>query len=389
MSLALIIALLAVAAWVYLLVGHGGFWRARECDAGPAAEAPSGGWPSVVAVIPARNEADVVAQSIGSLLRQDYEGSLNVILVDDQSSDATAEIAEAAARAADASERLTVIKGESLPAGWTGKLWALHQGIEHALASAEAPAYLLLSDADIGYAADSLTRQVAVAEKGGYALVSRMAKLRCENLPERVLIPAFIFFFQMLFPFAWVNSTDRRMAAGAGGCMLTHRRDLEAAGGVASVRSALIDDCALAAKLKAQGPIRLELSPRVVSLRPYESLGEIRRMVARSAYAQLRFSPLLLAGTVFGMALIYVAPPALAIFAVGAPRWLGLLAWAGMALSFQPTLRFYRLSPLWGWALPVIASLYLLFTLDSAWQHSKGRGGMWKGRAQAPGAGAA
>jgi hopene-associated glycosyltransferase HpnB len=389
MNLALIIALLAVAAWAYLLVGHGGFWRARECDAGPAAEAPSGGWPSVVAVIPARDEADVVAQSIGSLLRQDYEGSLNVILVNDQSSDATAEIAEAAARAADASERLTVIKGEPLPAGWTGKLWALHQGIEHALASAEVPAYLLLSDADIGYAADSLARQVAVAEKGGYALVSRMAKLRCENLPERVLIPAFIFFFQMLFPFAWVNSTDRRLAAGAGGCMLTHRRDLEAAGGVASVRSALIDDCALAAKLKAQGPIRLELSPRVVSLRPYESLGEIRRMVARSAYAQLRFSPLLLAGTVLGMALIYVAPPALTIFAQGAPRWLGLLAWAAMALSFQPTLRFYRLSPLWGWALPGIASLYLFFTLDSAWQHRNGRGGMWKGRAQAPGAGAA
>ncbi len=389
MSLTLIIGMLTVAAWAYLLFGHGGFWRARECDAGPVKDGPSGGWPSVTVVIPARNEADVVAQSIGSLLRQDYEGELRVVLVDDQSSDGTADIAEAAARAADASDRLTVVKGGPLPAGWTGKLWALHQGIERALESAEPPDYLLLSDADIGYAADSLTRQVVVAESGGYALVSRMAKLRCENLPERALIPAFIFFFQMLFPFAWVNSANRRMAAGAGGCMLTHRRDLQAAGGVASVRSALIDDCALAARLKAQGPIRLELSPRVVSLRPYQSLGEIRRMVARSAYAQLRFSPLLLAGTLVGMALIYVAPPALTIFAHGAPRWLGLLAWAGMAWSFQPTLRFYRLSPLWGWALPVIASIYLAFTVDSAWQHSKGRGGMWKGRAQAPGAGAA
>ena len=389
MSLILIIGLLAVAAWAYLLFGHGGFWRARECDAGPVPSEPHGGWPSVAAVIPARNEADVVAQSIGSLLRQDYEGQLSVVLVDDQSSDGTGDVAEAAARAAEASDRLTVIKGDPLPAGWTGKLWALHQGIEHAVASAEPPDYLLLSDDDIGYAADSLTRQVAVAESGGYALVSRMAKLRCESLPERALIPAFIFFFQMLFPFAWVNSTNRRMAAGAGGCMLTHRRDLQAAGGVASVRSALIDDCALAARLKAQGPIRLELSPRVVSLRPYQSLGEIRRMVARSAYAQLRFSPLLLGGTLLGMALIYLAPPALTIVAHGAPRWLGLLAWAGMAWSFQPTLRFYRLSPLWGWVLPVIASIYLLFTLDSAWQHSKGRGGMWKGRAQAPGAGAA
>ncbi len=202
--------------------------------------------------------------------------------------------------------------------GWTGKLWALSQGIAAAQASAEPPEYLLLSDADIGYAADSLSRQVAIAIVGGQALVSRMAKLRCENFSERALIPAFIFFFQMLFPFAWVNRADRRTAAGAGGCMLVHRRDLEAAGGVASIRGALIDDCALAGKLKAQGPIRLELSPRVVSLRPYQSLGEIRRMVARSAYAQLRFSPLLLLGTVAGMALLYVAPPALAIFAHGA-----------------------------------------------------------------------
>jgi hypothetical protein len=166
-----------------------------------------------------------------------------------------------------------------------------------------------------------------------------------------------------------------------------HRRDLEAAGGVASIRGALIDDCALAGKLKAQGPIRLELSPRVVSLRPYQSLGEIRRMVARSAYAQLRFSPLLLLGTIAGMALLYVAPPALAIFAHGAPRLLGAITWLSMAASYQPTLRFYRLSPFWGLALPAIAAMYLLFTIDSAWQHSKGRGGMWKGRAQAPGAG--
>jgi hopene-associated glycosyltransferase HpnB len=228
---------------------------------------------------------------------------------------------------------------------------------------------------------------VAIAASGGYALVSRMAKLRCENFAERALIPAFIFFFQMLFPFAWVNRADRRTAAGAGGCMLVHRRDLEAAGGVASIRGALIDDCALAGKLKGQGPIRLELSPRVVSLRPYQSLNEIRRMVARSAYAQLRFSPLLLLGTVLGMALIYVAPPALTLFAHGGARLLGVLAWLAMAWSYQPTLRFYRLSPFWGLALPAIAAMYLAFTIDSAWQHSQGRGGMWKGRAQAPGTG--
>jgi hopene-associated glycosyltransferase HpnB len=387
MSVLMIIALVSLAAWIYLLFGHGGFWRAHEMDDGPVPAEPAGGWPSVAVVIPARNEADVVAQSVGSLLRQDYDGALRVILVDDQSSDGTAAVARAAAEAAGASDRLTVIEGEALPPGWTGKLWALNQGIAAAQTSAEPPEYLLLSDADIGYAADSLSRQVAIAIAGGWALVSRMAKLRCENFSERALIPAFIFFFQMLFPFAWVNRADRRTAAGAGGCMLVHRRDLEAAGGVASIRGALIDDCALAGKLKAQGPIRLELSPRVVSLRPYQSLGEIRRMVARSAYAQLRFSPLLLLGTIAGMALLYVAPPALAIFAHGAPRLLGAITWLSMAASYQPTLRFYRLSPFWGLALPAIAAMYLLFTIDSAWQHSKGRGGMWKGRAQAPGAG--
>jgi hopene-associated glycosyltransferase HpnB len=216
-----------------------------------------------------------------------------------------------------------------------------------------------------------------------------MAKLRCENLAERALIPAFIFFFQMLFPFAWVNRPDRRTAAAAGGCMLVRRQDLRQAGGIESIRDALIDDCALAARLKTRGPIRLELTERVVSLRPYPSLGEIRRMVARSAYAQLRYSPLLLLGTIAGMALIYVAPPALALFAEGAARGLGILGWLAMALAFQPTLRFYRLSPLWGLALPAIAAIYLLFTLDSAYQHGRGRGGMWKGRAQAPGSGAA
>jgi len=388
MSLVMILALLSLAAWAYLLFGHGGFWRAREMDDGPAPAEPAGGWPSVAVVIPARDEADVVAQSIGSLLRQDYDGALQVILVDDQSSDGTAAAARSAAQAAGAADRLTVIEGEALPAGWTGKLWALSQGIDAAQSSAEPPEYLLLSDADIGYAADSLSRQVAIAVAGGQALVSRMAKLRCENFWERALIPAFIFFFQMLFPFAWVNRADRRTAAGAGGCMLVHRRDLEAAGGVASIRGALIDDCALAAKLKAQGPIRLELSPRVVSLRPYQSLDEIRSMVARSAYAQLRFSPLLLLGTVAGMALIYVAPPALALFGHGPARLLGAVSWLAMAASYQPTLRFYRLSPFWGLALPAIAMMYLLFTIDSAWQHGKGRGGMWKGRAQAPGAGA-
>ena len=391
MNLALLIALLSLAAWLYLLLGRGDFWRGRECEAAdaPRPEAPTGGWPDVVAIVPARNEADVVASSIGSLLRQDYPGSLKVILVDDQSSDGTADIAEAAALAAGCPGRLTVLQGSALPAGWTGKLWAISQGVEHLEQGGEQPVFLLLSDADIGYAADCLTRQVAIATGGGYALVSRMAKLRCENLAERSLIPAFIFFFQMLFPFAWVNRPDRSTAAAAGGCMLVRLQDLQAAGGIASIREALIDDCALAARLKTQGPIRLELTERVVSLRPYPSVGEIRRMVARSAYAQLRYSPLLLLGTLLGMALIYVAPPALALFSEGGARFIGILAWLAMAWAFQPTLRFYRLSPFWGLALPAIATVYLLFTMDSAYQHRRGRGGMWKGRTQAPCSGVA
>jgi hopene-associated glycosyltransferase HpnB len=388
MNPALLIALLSLAAWLYLLFAHGGFWRGaeREGAEGPPPQEPAGGWPAVAAIVPARNEADVVGQSIGSLLRQNYEGPFSVILVDDSSSDGTTAAAQAAA--VDFPGRLTVLQGRPLPDGWTGKLWALSQGVDHAEGLAMRPEFLLLSDADIGYAADSLSRQVAGAVAGGYVLVSRMAKLRCENLAERALIPAFIFFFQMLFPFAWVNRADRRTAAAAGGCMLLRRHELTRAGGIAAIRDALIDDCALAGRLKTQGPIRLELTERVVSLRPYPSLGEIRRMVARSAYAQLHFSPLLLLATVLGMALIYVAPPALALFASGGPRLLGLAGWIAMAAAFQPTLRFYRLSPLWGLALPAIAAVYLLFTLDSAYQHGRGRGGMWKGRAQAPGSGA-
>ena len=391
MTVVLPIALLSLAAWLYLLFAHGDFWRGRERDPAdaPPPQTPADGWPDVVAILPARNEADVVAYSIGSLLRQNYEGSLQVILVDDQSGDGTARVAEAAAESAGCRDRLTVLQGGDLPPGWTGKLWALSQGVEHAQDRGKPPEFLLFSDADIGYAADSLSRQVALALSGGYSLVSRMAKLRCENLAERALIPAFIFFFQMLFPFAWVNRPDRRIAAAAGGCMLVRIQDLRQAGGIESIRGALIDDCALAARLKIRGPIRLELTERVVSLRPYPSLAEIRRMVARSAYAQLRYSPLLLLGTIAGMALIYVAPPALAFFAQDAARWLGILGWLAMALAFQPTLRFYRLSPLWGLALPAIAAIYLLFTLDSAYQHGRGRGGMWKGRAQAPGSGAA
>jgi hopene-associated glycosyltransferase HpnB len=336
----------------------------------------------VIAVMPARDEAACIADSLASLLRQEYAGRLAVILVDDNSSDSTAEIAYRTAAAAGAADRLTVISGRPLPAGWTGKLWAMHQGVEAAKQDQPRAGYLLLTDADIVYAPETLARLVAKAEAGRLVLTSLMAKLRCESPAERALIPAFILFFQMLYPFAWVNRPGDATAAAAGGCMLVRTDALRAAGGVERVRGALIDDCALAQVLKTQGSIWLGLSERVHSVRPYPRLHDVRRMVSRSAYAQLRYSPLLLIGCVIAMALTYLAPPLLALFGNGLSRWLGLGSWILMGLAFLPTLRFYRVSPLWGAALPAIAFVYVLFTLDSAWASARGRGGLWKGRVQ-------
>ena len=371
-----LVALAALAVWLYLISGRGGFWLAAERDDdGPAPSV----WPAVTAVIPARDEAQGVGETIASLLQQDYPGPFSVILVDDQSTDGTAEVARQAAAAA--ADRLTILPGAALPAGWTGKLWAMKQGVEHAQISE--PTYLLLTDADIVFAPEVLTRLVSQAQAEGLVLTSLMAKLRCESFAERALIPAFIFFFQMLYPFAWVRRHDYATAAAAGGCMLVRRDALRAAGGIEDIRGALIDDCALAHNLKTHGPIQLSLTERVRSIRAYAAVQDIRRMVARSAYAQLRYSPLLLAGTVAGLALTYLAPVPLALFSHGLAQALGLLAWAMMAIAFQPTLRLYRLSPLWGPFLPAIALAYMAFTLDSAYQHARKRGGLWKGRVQA------
>ena len=369
------VAAAALAIWLYLIVGRGGFWLASELDNGGPAPAA---WPAVTAVIPARDEAEGVGDTIVSLLKQDYAGAFSVILVDDQSTDGTADVARRAAGAA--ADRLIVVPGAALPAGWTGKLWAMTQGVARALPGK--PVYLLFTDADIVYDPDALTRLVSEAQAKGLVLNSRMARLRCESFAERAFVPAFIFFFQMLYPFAWVNRYDRGMAAAAGGCMLVRRDALDAAGGIEAIRGALIDDCALARNLKPQGPIRLSLTGRVCSIRGYATAQEIRRMVARSAYAQLGYSPLLLAATVAGLALVYLAPVLLALFGHGLAQGLGLVAWAVMASAFQPILRFYRLSPLWGPFLPAIALAYMAFTLDSAYQYARKRGGLWKGRVQ-------
>jgi hopene-associated glycosyltransferase HpnB len=373
------LAIICVLAWVYLIGGRGAFWLGRVRDTGTLAPEPHP-WPSVIAVVPARNESENIAASVQSLLRQDYAGPFSVIVVDDDSNDGTA---AAVARAAEAvpQRAITVAKSKGPPHGWTGKLWAVKQGID--VAQRSQPEYLLLTDADIVHARDTLAWLVRQSVAGGFVLTSLMAKLRCESLAERSHVPAFIYFFQMLFPFPRVCRAASSVAAAAGGCMLIRADALASAGGIASIRNALIDDCSLAATLKKIGPIWLGLTDRVRSIRPYDTLSDVKRMISRSAYAQLRYSPLLLAATTAGMAVTFITPPLLAMFATGLPRFLALIAWFAMALSYIPTLRFYRLSPGWSVALPAIASLYLFYTLISAYQYLRGRGGQWKGRVQA------
>lgn len=368
------IGALSLVIWIVLIAGHGGFWLTRERDTRDLPPEPLQ-WPEVIAVVPARDEAEVIARSIGSLLAQDYPGAFRVILVDDSSSDGTAAIARNTAGA----DRLEVLSGQPLAPGWTGKLWAVSQGVAEA---GQTPRYLWLTDADISHASDTLRTLVARAESRDLVLASLMAKLRCESLAERALVPAFVFFFQMLYPFARVNRPTG-IGAAAGGCMLVRRDALAAAGGIAAIRNALIDDCALGAALKRQGRVWLGLTERAQSIRGYETAGTVVAMIVRSAYAQLGYNPLALIGTILGLALVYLVPPMLALFAIGAARLAGMGAWALMALSFQPMLRFYRRSRLWSLALPAIAAFYAGCTLLSAWQQYRGRGGMWKGRAQA------
>jgi hopene-associated glycosyltransferase HpnB len=386
--IAVAVSLIPLAIWAYLLFGRGWFWLCGERDDSAAAankvRNEADVWPSLVAIIPARDEADMIAHSVGSLLRQDYSGPFSVVVVDDQSTDGTAAVASTAASDAGAAERLKIVTGNGPPPGWTGKLSAMRQGLAEVEAGAQAPEFVLFTDADIAYAPHVLTRLVAIARAKNSVLTSLMVKLRCESAAERWLAPAFVFFFQMLYPFAWVNDRRRPTAAAAGGCMLVRRETLHAAGGLEAVQSALIDDCALGALMKGQGPIWLGLTESVDSLRAYPTFADFHRMVARSAFAELRYSPLRLVGAIGGMALVYVTPPLFAIFARGGAQVAGAVAWAMMALALAPTLRLYRRPFVGGLALPGIAAAFLAFTFDSALQYWRGRGGYWKGRVQAP-----
>jgi hopene-associated glycosyltransferase HpnB len=381
------LAFVPVAIWAYLLFGKGWFWLCRERDDADAADRgthdAAADSPSVVAVIPARDEAEAVARAVGSLLRQDFSGRFSIVVVDDQSSDGTAGEARAAAEAAIAAGRVRIVTGSAPPQGWTGKLWAMRQGLAVVEAEESPPEFVLFTDADIACAPQTLRRLVAIARETDSVLVSLMAKLRSVSTAERLLAPAFVFFFQKLYPFAWVNDPGRRTAAAAGGCMLVRREALAAAGGLETLRDALIDDCALAAAMKRQGAIWLGLTENVHSLRAHPDIADFGRMIVRSAFAQLHYSSILLIGAVAGMAATYLAPPLLAVFGHGAAQAAGLIAWALMAFAFVPMLRFYRQPVAFGVALPAIAAAYTVFTIESAVQHWRGRGGKWKGRYQA------
>ena len=375
MSGAALVAGVALAVWVYLLLGRGFFWLPSFL---PAAAAPKR-WPRVVAVVPARNEAKVVGEAVASLLAQDYPGEFSVVLVDDHSSDSTAAAARGAA--AGRADRLTVMPAPPLPSGWSGKLWALAEGVRQIEAGRAPPDLYLFTDADIAHAPANLARLVRTLEGRGCDLVSLMARLRCESLAERFLIPAFVFFFAMLYPFGWASHPRRRTAAAAGGCVLMRREAYHRIGGFAAIRGELIDDCALARAVKRHGRIHLALAQETRSLRPYPYLEDIWSMVARTAYTQLGHSPLTLAATVAGLLLTFVAPPLL-VLPGGAGGWLAAGAWAAMAVAYAPMLHFYRCSPLWAPLLPLVALVYVAATLDSARRHYRGRGGEWKGRVQ-------
>ncbi len=379
------VALLGAAsllAWLVLVFAHGRFWMSDQRLGGDA-RAPDP-WPTVVAVIPARDEADVIAETASAVLRQDYPGALLVVLADDESSDGTGDVARATARALGLGGRLDVVPTKPRPEGWVGKTWALHTGVTHARGARPEADFYWLSDADVAPSPRTLRRLVAKACEERLDMASLMVKLHCARGWERLLVPAFVYFFQKLYPFPRVNDPRSRVAAAAGGCVLVRADALARAGGIEAIRGEVIDDCALGRRLKQAGRVWLGLGTEERSVRPYEGLRDIWDMVARSAYTQLRHSPLIVAGTLLGLTLLYVAPPVLLL---GAPLHgstfaaaCGGAAWLAMATTFLPTLALYRRSFWWSLALPVAGTLYAAMTFDSMRRHWRGDGSRWKGR---------
>jgi len=413
----LILMLLSLIIWIILLLFRGQFWQGDQRLF--EVKEPLLNYPSVAIIVPARNEAELISTSLRSLLNQNYPGLFSIILVDDQSIDNTANIAQETAKSLNQTDRLNIITSQPLPGGWTGKLWAMEQGVKYTSMLNYIPQYILFTDADIEHSPNNLKQLVEKAETENLQLVSLMVLLRCQSFWEKLLIPAFVFFFQKLYPFRWVNHPQSQLAAAAGGCILIRQEALTRIGGLAILKHALIDDCSLAQAVKntpltplgnggedqlftsvSQGfsmgnfifpfssksdyPIWLGLTETTHSLRPYPNLSSIWDMVARTAFSQLNFSIILLGLTLIGMILIYLISPLSLIWGIvhgnNLVILLALLTWLLMEIAYYPTLKLYQLSPVWGLTLPLIGFLYGLMTLDSALRYWRGKGGSWKGR---------
>ena len=389
-SFAILLAGISLAVWLVLAFFRGSFWFLRPFDddllsttLSPRLSAPlsSHPWPPITAIVPARNEAASIAHSVASLLRQDYPGDFRILVVDDHSEDQTAALAQRTAEASSTADHVTILQAAPLQPGWTGKLWALQQGTH---AATEAPDYFWFTDADIIHAPDTLRRLVARAEAQGLDLASLMVLLQAKSFPEQLLIPAFLYFFLKLYPPRWIANPKARTAGAAGGCVLLRRSALERIGGLSAIRGEVIDDCSLARAVKRSGgAIWMGLTRQSVSLRGYQSFAEIRDLIARTAFTQLRYSPLVLAGTLLGLALTYLVPVVLVFDAHPLVWRMSFLAWALMTVTYLPTVRFYKLSPLWAPLLPAAAAFYAYATLLSAVRYRRGRGAQWKGRSQA------
>ena len=379
-SIELIAGIVCLAIWLYLLMAHGGFWKVWRLRAPALSPHEVDG--TVAVVIPARDEAGVIGSSVRSLLEQKSVDSIHVFVVDDHSSDGTAQAArQAAARDFGRQDSVSVITGSDLPAGWTGKVWAVQQGVQEALKLH--PRFLLLTDADIQHSPDNVATLVAIAEAEKYDLASFMVKLHCRSFAERLLIPPFVFFFFLLYPPNWIRDARRRVAGAAGGCMLIRPDALNRAGGIAAIRNEIIDDCALARAVKQSGGrVWLGLTFDTRSDRAYGSFIEIGRVISRTAFNQLRHSAGLLVSAVIGLVITYLLPWALILTANRVLVALGAVGWLLMSLAYAPMVWFYGLNPLWSLTLPISACFYMQATVHSAFKFWTGRGGEWKGRAQ-------